>query len=310
MKRTIKEIKQEMLDMFVQDDDIAYKYGLDQEKDFEDQFSIASIENTIFYIVACAIWSVKNLFEILKTEIREILDLRTPHTIKWYHNKVLRFQYPSENLVKDKDYYDNTGMTEDEIAEIEKIKYCAIDDLITELQVKIAAEDGDGNRQPLGFDEEDGGKNIRDCLERYLNEIKDAGVKINIINLDPDLFSIDVTVYYNPLYLFPKDKLVEKAIKDFIANLPFNSTISTTKLVDAIQAVKGVELVNIKSCKIQYQHGEYKGLKEDLDVQKIPIPGYYEIDKDNEDTDLIVRYIRYSNMNFNTKDEKDYYENI
>ena len=304
MKRTIKEIKQEMTDMFVQDDDVAFKYGLDQEKDFDDQFSIVSIENTIFYIVACAIWSVKNLFEILKTEIRQILDLRTPHTVKWYHNKVIRFQYPSENLVKDKDYYDNTGMTEEDIEKREVIKFCAIDDLGTELQVKIATEK-DGKRAPLGHDDEDKGKNVMDCLKRYLNEIKDAGVRIKIINEKPDLFSINVAVYYDPLYLTPQDELVEKAIKDYIANLPFNSAISMTKLVDIIQGVKGVVLVNIKSCKIRQnkKNGEY-GEPEDLDVQKIPVPGYYEIEEG--DDKLIVRYIRHTNQEFKTAEEHTY----
>jgi hypothetical protein len=280
MARTVAEIKQEITGTFMANETVQQRYELDLNKTFEEQFSPVSIENIIFYVIAVIVWGVEKLHDYHRAEVDAELLTKMPHTVRWYRDKVLRFQFPNRSLIPDTDRYDNTGLTDEQVKALEVVKYCAVTDKLSELQIKVAKGEP-GVREPLSNDEVQG-------LEYYLSEVRDAGVKTVIVNRQADKLYAVADIYYNPLQLEPASKPVEAAIKDYISNLAFNGALSYTRLVDMIQSVQGVELVDIKMLKVQRADNQ----REELGVQKIAESGYWIVQNDD---DLEVTYKVYSN---------------
>jgi len=280
MARTFAAVKQSITSEWTANEVVQQKYALDTNKSFDEQFSAVSLENIIFIVITAAVCALENLFDVHAAEVNAELATKMPHTARWYANKVLRFQYPNRNLVADTDRYDNTGLTATEVAALEVVKFCAVADKLGELQIKVAKGDA-GAREVLSNDEVAG-------LEYYLSEIRDAGVKTVVVNRQADKFYATIDVYYNPLLLNPAEKPVEAAVKQYISNLDFNAALTTTLLVDKMQAVEGVKLVNIESADVQ----RADNAPEALSVQKIAESGYWIVQNDD---DLIVNYIVYSN---------------
>ena len=86
-------------------------------------------------------------------------------------------------------------------------------------------------------------------LAAYLAEIKDAGVRINLVNREADTFNCSVDIYYNPM-LLPENvrRDCEAAIRSYIANLPFNGEYTNMALIDALQAVEAFVAGNQNQC--------------------------------------------------------------
>ncbi len=116
MARTIDEIKKEMTSNFMQMEVVKTAYGLDGSKSFADCFSMASMENIIFYVFAVAVWSLEKLFDLHREDVDARIDRLEPHTLRWYVNKAKAYMH-GKKLVTDCDYYDMEGMSEQEIAE-------------------------------------------------------------------------------------------------------------------------------------------------------------------------------------------------
>lgn len=282
MARKLEDIKKQMTDAFIGNDAVQSVYGLDVAKNFEEQFSKVSIESILFYVFAYAIWLVESLFDVHKAEVDAMLDNKMSHRKKWYQEKVLRFQYPGRTLIDDKDIYDNTGLSADDIAALEVVKFCAVEDLVGDLKIKVA-KGSVGVRTQLSVGEVAG-------LQSYLEEIRDAGVNTTIINQQADKIFATINVYYNPLILTPTDEPVEAAFITYISTLDFNGLMKRNRLEDNLQDVPGVELVDIVSIETQRAANP----KESLGVQKVAESGYWVL---NNTADLVINYIPYSHGN-------------
>ena len=273
--RSIADIKRDITDSFIRNEAVAEKYGLDSGKTFEEQFRPTSVESVLFYAVAVAVQTLERLFDVHRSEVEQALLTKTPHTARWYRDKVLRFQHPNRGLEPETDRYDNAGLSPEDITALEVVKYCAVGEADGALLVKVAKGEP-GAREPLSGEE-------AVALEAYLAAIRDAGVRVNLVNLSADAIAVTVEIYYSPLLLSPSAKPVEEALKRYVSNLEFNGALSATRLVDVMQAVPGVELVNITAATVW---GDTP-----LGVQKVAQSGYWEF---KEDSDLHVEYWVYS----------------
>lgn len=281
MARTKTEIKKQITDAFTQNEHIISAYKLDTTKSFEEQFSLVSFENTIFEIFAIVLFLFEKIFDQHKKEVAEALSEQKPHTARWYRNMALAFQYGFD-LIPDTDKFNNTDKTEDEIENSKIVKYSAVTESETEsrLIVKIATEQG-GELQPISVGQ-------KASFEAYMNEIKDAGVKITTINYLPDILKLQMKIYINPLVLNSNGSLiqepsnfpVEKAIKEYLKQLPFNGELVLAHLVDALQKVEGVRIPHIilaESKWIDAGVNDY-GNFQPIEVKQLPISGYYKIE--------------------------------
>lgn len=283
---TIAEFKKLMTDSYIGNDTVKQLYELSSDLTFEDQFSAVSLENIIFSDVATAMYVIQQLFDQFKIDISGILNAQLSGTVNWYAYKAKLFQYGME-LVPEADYYDNTGLTSEQIDAMRVVKYAAAVESKDKsiLYVKVATDDGNGVRQPLSSAQ-------LTAFKRYLNDVQYAGVRIIVINDPADEMKLQIDIYYDPLVL---DELgvrldetdnmpVQNAIRNYLANLPFNGTYTNQGLVDALQVVDGIHISEIKTAASRY--GTYTEFTE-INAREIAHAGYYRI----SDTNLNLNFI-------------------
>ena len=237
------------------------------------------------YIIAVAIWSLEKLFDQHRSDIDKRLAELKPHTARWYRSKALAFQYGFD-LLPDSDKFNNQGHTEEAIEASKIVKYSAVIESKNEgrLIVKIAGEQGD-TLQPITDAQ-------KQSFEAYLQEIKDAGVRLSVVNYQPDILHLQMKIVYDPLVLDSNGQSiihathpVETAIKDYLKRLPFNGELVLAHLIDALQQAEGVKIPHLvlAQSKNITSSGEY-GAFETIEISKIPTAGYFTIDNFNDIT--------------------------
>lgn len=265
MARTISEIKRAICAEWMGNEDVQKAYGFSANDRFNEKFSVVSIENLLFYIVAVASWVVENLIDTHKSEVDAALNSLTPHRPKWYRDKVLGFM-KGRSLANESDTYDTSDMTASEIEAAHVIKYAAVSEnaLTSILTIKVAGIT-DGQRSALD-------QTTQRQLENYLREVKDAGVRINLINESADRFKCSLFIYYDGLLEAESvEKMVLEAVQDYVENLPFNGVYSNMSLVDAVQRVEGVKIAEVESSAIM-ANGQDSWTP--IDVRVVPNSGY------------------------------------
>lgn len=266
MARTISDIKDSMTADFMRNSDVARAYGFETGAVFSSHFSKVSVESLLFYIVACATWVLENLFDRHKKDVEERIEAIMPHRPKWYRDKVLGFM-KDKTLVTDTDRYDTSGMSDGDMEAARVVKYAAATESpdASLLTVKVAGESG-GIRQPLDSATET-------QLRAYIAEIKDAGVRVNLVNQTADVFHCEVDVYFDALLLSESvETRCRETIRNYIENLPFNGEYTNMALVDELQKVDGVRIVEMVSASTEVS-GE--STPTDINARFTPAAGYF-----------------------------------
>lgn len=279
-----------MTDAFIGNPDVISAYGLTPGKTFEEEFSPASIESILFYCAAFGLFVIYSLFDLFKTEVDTAIINYTHPTLTWFAEKIKTFQY-GDAVVPEKDYYDNTGLTDAQIEVKKVIKYAAaIEQDFSNgrfgVRIKAAGEDGSGNRVKLPDAE-------RDAAREFLKIFKPAGTYCELTTDDPDYLKLSLKIYYNPLVLNNQGQRLDgtnatplqTAINNHLKNLPFNGRFNLTALVDAMQGVDGVSDPRIISAQTKYAANPYT----DVIDERIPYSGYLKIYDQN--TDLTIQWI-------------------
>jgi len=255
------------------DEMLAARYGFTKGAAFEDTFSKVSLEGIIFYVVATAMWTLESLFDIHRKEISDLLNTKKPHRLKWYRDKALAFQL-GRSLEPDADTYA-------EVVDSEKaVKYASAVEYQGRLYIKVA-KGGDSDKQPLSEAEQT-------ALTAYISEIKDAGVVLEIVNDPADHMQLSMDIYYDPMVFAPSglrldtgEDAVRNAIKGYLQNLPFNGEYRNSALVDALQALNGVIIPELRLA-MTLSDADFKaatGVKPWAGIQakSLPASGYYKI---------------------------------
>lgn len=285
MARTIAEIKKDMADTFIKERAVISAYGLDGKKTFDQQFSPVSIENVLFYVFAVALWTLEKLFDAHTEEVDDRIEQLEPHTLRWYVNKAKAFMF-GYRLVTDTDYYDTTGMSETDIDAARVVKYAVATESNTVVYLKVA---GEKEGSPCLLTDSQ-----FSALNSYINEIKDAGVSVQIRNEEADDMKMKIVVYYDPTLLSAEgvslidgSKPVEDAVRSTITSLPFDGVLRKSDLLAAITAVRGVEVADITSLTVK-PHSSSSWTP--VIGYNRPYSGYYKIN------DLAVVYEQYSKI--------------
>ncbi|MCD8080183.1 MAG: hypothetical protein LUF04_07170 [Bacteroides sp.] len=269
--RTIEEIKESIAVDFMNNDTIAEMYGFTVGDNFSEHFSKVSLMNILFHIFAASAWVMENIFDTHKKEVQEQLENLIPHRARWYRDKMLQFM-KGHVLITDTDRYDTSGMTDAEIQQARVVKHAVAveNEDYSILTIKVAGEQRGmaAGRGPL--DEE-----TVEQLEAYLAEVKDAGVRINLVNLSPDTFNCEIDIYYDPL-LLPEtvENNCQEAISNYISNLPFNGEYTNMALIDTLQLIEGVRVAELKSS--SYAPSE-TGLYLPINARCTPEAGYFGV---------------------------------
>ncbi|EGV44330.1 nucleotidyltransferase [Bizionia argentinensis JUB59] len=278
--RTKADIKKQITAPFVANSHIVAAYGLDENKTFEEQFSIVSFENILFDLMVNIIFFLELLFvEHVKEVDTKLLNQKNAR-LPWYRTMALQFQYGFD-LVADKDYYDNGSATADQIEASKIIKYAAVNESDDESRVilKIAGEVAD-ELAPIPVPE-------RAAFDAYVKEFRPGGVKVTIINYEPDLLYLNLAIYRDPLVLDANGMSilngnypVNDAIAAYMKLLPFDGAFVIFDFLNYIkdnaQGVVTPVAVNIESAWIDPILEGY-GSPVSIDVKRIPESGYYKV---------------------------------
>ena len=262
------------------------KYEIKDGQTFDERFPAITIESIWFFIVATCNWLSFQFFGQHKIDITNILKENRAHRPNWYATMAKNFQY-GHKLVADTDYYDNTGLTEAQIEASRIVKFAAAvepkDKSITYL--KIATEQN-GVKQPLN-------NNQLIAFKSYLiDEIPDAGVRLEIINAPADQMRLEIDIYYDAMILDSEGQMldggssqpIQDAIRNYLSNLPFNGLYTNQSLIDVLQKVSGVEQAELISAASKY--GTYTEFRP-INARIMPHAGYYMI----TDNNLILNFI-------------------
>lgn len=255
-----------MTEAFMKDATLAGKYGFTPGNDWNATFSAVSVENIIIYIVAVAIWVLERLFDEHKKDVDARIEEILPHRPKWYRDKALAYM-EGKTLIDGTDKYDTSGMNESEIEQARIVKYAAATESEDSsiLTVKIAGKDGEGKLTPIEQAE---------SFTAYMKEIKDAGVRILVVNKEADGFRCSLTVCYDAMLLGDDVKdAVEAAVEEYIQGLPFNGEYTNMALTDRLQQVEGVKIVEVTASSAQPQGGAWQN----INARYTPEAGYMTV---------------------------------
>lgn len=268
--RTIQDIKREITDAFIRNDTIFKAYGLKAGQSFDQQFSQASLESILFYVVASAIWLLESLFEQHKKDVEESILSLEPHTLRWYTRKAKDYLHGID-LVPNKDYYPN--LSDEARDEVSCIRYAVATEGKNVVYIKVAGADEGLRPRPLTEEEYKG-------LVRYMNDIKDAGVLLEIINKEADQIKINLDIYLSDTITQSSQKQkikedIEEGVKRILYELPFDGRYRSSDLVLAIQNIQNVEVAYVRQVQTKPHLSQ---TWKDVEGFHRPSAGYYKLE--------------------------------
>ena len=187
------------------------------------------------YIVAVCQWVVENYYDAHKAEVDQIIATQRAHTLQWYVTRAKQFQY-GVALPAESDTY-SLPSTDPAVA---IISYAAAVEMPGMVRLKVATQSG-GALAPLTTTQ-------LTAFIAYIQQIKDAGVRMQITSPAPDVLRLKLKIYYDPLVIDATGARIDgssaypvkDAVNAFLKNLPFNGLFVINNLIAALQAIEGV----------------------------------------------------------------------
>lgn len=289
MARTLLEIKTDLTAAFMSQSLIQTAYGFVDGALFADEFSKASFESILFDVIAYGTLILEQIFDQHKKEIDTAIYEQKSGTPRWYRNMALVFQYGFD-LLTDSDKFNNAGFTVDQIDGSKIIKYCSVKESgeSNRLVVKVAGE-SNALLIPLSSLQ-------LESFLAYMEEIKYAGVKLQVVNNPADKLLLNMTIYRDVLVIdengtniLTGGKPVEIAINAYIKNLPFDGELVLNDLIEKLRAVDGVENAHIVVATSSYYDTVTAGFVDyaPINVKTIPVAGYFEVPNFNDVTYVV-----------------------
>lgn len=269
MARTIQQIFDQMQQRAVQ---LAAENNNQPAIDMFSSTSKVAVWKILFFACAFGIWGLETIFDLFRTEIDDRIAVLKPHSARWYAYMATQFQY-GYNLPVDSDTYNNTGLTEAQITASKIISYAAVVEQTRGIRIKVAKLVG-GLKTPLSANE-------LTAFTAYMEQVKDAGIKLLITSGAPDDLKATLRIFYNAQVLTNTGARidgqtttpVQDAFNDYLNNLPFNGLFVPQLMIDHLQAVDGVVIVKDDSWQARYGALDFAA----IDVEYNPDAGYLTI---------------------------------
>ena len=221
-----------------------------------------------------------HLFEIVLDHFKEEMDADVQRevagSLTWYNEQCYEFQLGHELV-----FSTVTGRlgyeSEDENSKIVKIASVDTADDGT-LMFRVATMDDNGNIIPLTSGQ------MLNFID-YVNSIKFAGTKSQVISTNADLVKYAVKVWYNPAT--PVDVIrtgVEDSLAKFRVAQRFGSVIYRHKMMEAVTSVSGVVTAKILSL---YRRGTEDAEWQEIDIVSNLYAGYFDYDQESCSLELL-----------------------
>lgn len=232
--RTIQEIKKQMTDEMMNNATMRSSLNLDPSRSWEEQISSVSIINLLIYVVAVAHHILERIFDTFKEEVEERIAAAYPGSVSWLWNRAMEFQFDEESNA----YLYEHGVYQSVDTEKQIIKHAAVIEEYNVVKIKVSGKD----YAPLEQAQ-------LTAFEAYMNALKFAGVKLSVSSLKSDDLNLKIHIWRNRLVMPEENNSdLKSAIEEYLNNIRYGGTFNKTKLMDAVQTVRGVEDVTIESC--------------------------------------------------------------
>lgn len=238
--------------------------SISTEQDLLDRLQTTSrvaIWKLMAYLFAVSAWSLENLWSIFKTEVETIKASAFVASLQWWTEKATLWQF-GDDLSINPDNYSIYYETIDESKQL--IEHAAAIESDGKVIIKVRRESTDILSDPE-----------MTSFQSYISKLKVAGIRTEVWNFEADKLKLYFEIFYDPILGLPTiQSNVETAINNYIENIPFNSELSITSLIDDIQLVAGVKAV-------RYISGEGKSINDvynNIENYYSAKAGYCEID--------------------------------
>lgn len=231
MSRTLKDIYSEAI--------------IERNKRMElaefDSDSKLSIMNGLTWVVAAIIHSFESLLDVFAVDISNAINSRVNGTPVYYANALLQYQKGDLLTVRDDGLAFGYSNIDENKRTITQVSYTeSVDDhnLDSKLILKIATGDK-GNLTAIS-------KEDLIPINTYINKIKFAGTRIEVISYEGDVLVPRLTVFYDGS--IPESEIyenIESKLKLFIMNTPFDSSIYVSRIIEAIRSAEHITDVYI-----------------------------------------------------------------
>ena len=156
MARTIKEIAEEIKVAFISNETLRTAYGFDDYDEngdeatqldyYESKFSKVSVESCLIYVIATCMATMEHLMDWFKSDVQQVVDNERYGHLGWYAKKMKEFRF-GQGFPDGEVNYDDTynDWTEEDIENMQIIKYASAIDNGRSVSIKIAKDDGKTN---------------------------------------------------------------------------------------------------------------------------------------------------------------------
>ena len=234
------------------------------------------------FIQAFSIWMHERIFDAHKIEITELIALNKIHTARWYRGEALKFQFGFE--LQENGTYNNEGVEVSDLLNSLIISQASVEEIAGRLKIKVAKTSDSNILEPLSTSE-------IFAFKQYMELIKDAGTRLEIISRPPDDIKVNLDIYFDPLVLDGNGTRLDgsnnipvvESIQNFLYNLEFNGEFLTDNFEKAIRNVQGVELVGLNNIEARFGNNPY----ENVDEIYVSDSGYMVLNLE----DTVINYI-------------------
>ncbi|MBO2009160.1 hypothetical protein [Hymenobacter negativus] len=200
--------------------------------------SATAIYKLIEYVVAVALWAHETIFDRHQADVNALIAAAPAGVPSWYAARALEFQLgdPLVILPTGRAGY-AAGTTGARIVTRATAKE---NDQTGKLFIKVAKNGASAGTLAALSNAE------LVQVQGYFARLRFAGTRLEVVSREADRLQLTGAVYYDPLLDVPAFKAaVLAAVQGYLANLAFDGLVYVARLEDAIQAVPGVQDVQL-----------------------------------------------------------------
>lgn len=200
-----------------------------------------SIMNGLTWVVAAIIHSFETLLDVFAVDISNTINNRINGTPVYYTNALLQYQKGDTLSVREDGLafgYSNIDETKRMITQVSYTESVDDHNLDSKLILKIAT--GEKGKLTAISKEE------LVPINSYINKIKFAGTRVEVVSYEGDVLVPMVTVFYDGA--IPEAEIytkIEDKLKLYIMNTPFDSSVYVSRIIEAIRSTEHVTDVHM-----------------------------------------------------------------
>lgn len=253
-----------------------------------------SVMNGISWAVAAVVHTFETILDVFAVDISNAISSRVNGTPQFYANALLKYQKGDELIVREDGLAFMYATVDESKKIITQVAYEESDienGLDSQLILKVATGTK-GDLKAIQAEE-------LEPIKNYINKIKFAGTRLEVVSGKGDVLIPRLTVYYDgavlPSVIYDN---IDASISNYIMNMEFNGNVYVSKVMDAIKNTEHVTDVYINESAIPDQGvflASYDADGLNLTTNKIervatPVSGYIRQSLGEGDEELIPSF--------------------